>query len=114
MAQGIGTEDARHEATNLLNVLLADSINDVCISIPASILAYEPEHQDRSICEFDGMIIFPNRNNEQVVLLEAKNRKRKKSVGKKDLMKKLDALGIPYSADDIEVNGKDAIYRYSI
>ena len=110
----VGNEDQIHEVEHLCKVLEEDSKNDVCISIPSSILVYNKEEKGKKLCEFDGMIIFPNRVKKQVVFLEAKNRKEKPSLGKNDLSDKLKMLQIPFEKNKIQVIGKDAALYYDI
>lgn len=71
---------------------------------------------DRGIkfCEFDGLIIFPNRKEKQVVFLEVKNRKEHAGVGKTELIKKLKKLEITYEDDMVIQQKKGAKFYYSI
>ena len=110
----IGGEDVIHEVENLCSVLKTDSKNDVCILLPASIVVHKKEEQSKTLCEFDGMIIFPNRSCKQVVFLEAKNTTYKPEYGKNCLKKKLDKLEIDFNLAAIEVRGKDAVLFYDI
>ena len=109
-----GNEDDIHEVENLCNVLKKDLKNDICISLPASIVVYKKEKQGKMLCEFDGMIIFPNRSRRQVVFLEAKNTASKPMYGKNCLIKKLKNLKIDFDPAAIEVCGKDAVLFYDI
>lgn len=109
-----GNEDEVHEAENLCRVLKNDGKNDVCITLPSSILVYNKNEQGKMICEFDGMIIYPNRSCNQIVFLEAKNTKEKPAYGKKCLAKKLRKLKIPFDERTIQINGKDAVLHYDI
>ncbi|WP_458398212.1 hypothetical protein [Anaerotignum sp.] len=110
----VGNKDEIHEADNLCRVLQSDSKNDVCISLPSSILVYNKEEQGKILCEFDGMIIFPNRRCGQLVFLEAKNTKEKPSYGKKCLIKKLRKLKVSFDERNIQIKGKDAVLYYDI
>ena len=109
-----GTEDEKHEVEFLLSLLVSDFINDTSITIPASILVYQKDAVGRELCEFDGMIIHLMRKTEQVVFLEAKNRKEKPTVGKNCLRGKLDKFSIKYEVDDIQIVAYDAYLKYTV
>lgn len=64
--------DKKHEVSFMRDYLKNDHKNDFAIMIPSSIKVTDSETR-AEICEFDGMIIFPNRNDGQIVFLEAKN-----------------------------------------
>lgn len=112
--ENFGNEDQVHEVDNLCHVLGKDLKNDVCISVPASVLVYNKDEEGKQLCEFDGMIIFPNRHSEQIVFLEAKNRKEKVFTSKRDLSDKLRKLHITFNEDDIQINGKDSILYHTL
>lgn len=114
LKNNFGTVDERHEVEFMKKCLQLDSTNDVSICIPASIVVLEKENQERKICEFDGLIIHPNRKNNQIVFLEAKNTDKRESYGKKCLKEKFDKLGLEYNIDDIKIKDKDAMMEYSI
>ena len=114
LASSIGTEDENHEVEFLLDRLVTDSINDTSITIPSSILVYHKEGSGKKLCEFDGMIIYPMRKQEQVLFLEAKNREKKPSEGKKKLKEKLDKFPIHYNYDDIQIVARDAYLKYTV
>ena len=114
LSNAIGTEDEKHEVDFLLSQLVSDSINDTSITIPASILVYEKRREWKKLCEFDGMIIHPMRKRNQLIFLEAKNRKEKPSVGKNCLREKLDKFPIRYEDEDIKVINKDACFKYTV
>ncbi|MBR6824976.1 MAG: hypothetical protein IKM59_00330 [Oscillospiraceae bacterium] len=109
-----GGEDAAHEAEHLCNILDKNEINDVCIALPSSIVVYDHSDIRKSICEFDGMILYPNRKSGQLVFLEAKNRAYKPELGRRELMEKLQLLNISYDSNKIEKSGKDAYFYYDI
>ena len=48
----------------------------VCLSLHCSIVVFGNK-SNLPFCEFDGLLIFPNRKEEQVVFLETKNKKNK-------------------------------------
>lgn len=109
----LGTEDQDHEVENMCNVLKQDSINDVCITLPSSIKVFDKKDRKTTHHEFDGMIIYPNRKEKQIVFLEAKNTKRA-SRAKRDLIRKLNDLHIPFCEEEIRIQGKDAVLFYDI
>ena len=84
----IGNDDENHEVEFLLSQIMNDSTNDTTITIPASILVYQKNAAGRKLSEFDGLIIHPMRKSSQILFLEAKNRDKKPSFGKKCLMEK--------------------------
>ena len=114
LKSSIGNEDENHEVEFLLSQISDDSINDTTITIPASILVYQKDAVGRKLSEFDGIIIHPMRKEQQVIFLEAKNRDRKPSFGKKCLMEKLDNFSFEYVADDVMIVDYDAYWKYSI
>ena len=90
LKSSIGNEDENHEVKFLLSQIINDSINDTTITIPASIIVYQKDAVGRKLSEFDGLIIHPMRKSNQVIFLEAKNRDKKPSFGKKCLIEKFD------------------------
>ena len=114
LKSSIGNEDENHEVKFLLSQIVNDSINDTTITIPASILVYQKDSVGRKLCEFDGLIIHPMRKSNQVIFLEAKNRDKKPSFGKKCLIEKLDKFSFEYVSDNIEIVDCDAFWKYSI
>lgn len=114
LKNSIGNEDENHEVNFLLNQLTDDTVNDTTITIPASILVYQKDAIGRKLSEFDGMIINPMRKINQVIFLEAKNRDKKPSFGKRCLIEKLDKFSLEYISDDITIVDYDAYWKYSI
>lgn len=114
LSTGTGTEDERHEVNFLIECLENDTRNDTTITIPASILVYQKNAPGKKLCEFDGMIIHPNRKSNQVILLEAKNTSNAPSYAKKCLCEKLDKIGYTYNKDNIKIKGYDAYLNLSI
>ena len=110
----IGNEDENHEVNFLLSQLTKDSINDTTITIPASILVYQKDALGRELSEFDGLIIHPMRKSNQVIFLEAKNRDKNPSLGKKCLIDKFNKFSFKYMPDDIEIVDHDAFWKCSI
>lgn len=103
-----------HEVNFLIECLENDTRNDTTITIPASILVYQKNAPGKKLCEFDGMIIHPNRKSNQVILLEAKNTSNAPSYAKKCLCEKLDKIGYTYNKDNIKIKGYDAYLNLSI
>lgn len=68
----------------------------------------------KKLCEFDGMIIHPNRETNQIILLEAKNTSKSPSYAKKCLSEKLDKLNFNYNKDEIITKGFNAMLEISI
>lgn len=114
LKSSIGNEDENHEVEFLLSQIFNDSVNDTTITIPASILVYQKDALGRKLCELDGMIIHPMRKINQVIFLEAKNRDKNPSFGKKCLIEKLKKFSLEYIADDIKIFDCDAYWKYSI
>ena len=72
-------------------------------------------------CEFDGLVIFPNRREKQLLFLEAKNREKKPERGRRDLINRINEIGrneksgVKLEDEDqvIRVN-MDAYFEYTI
>lgn len=111
LKKNIGTDDERHEVEFLIECLKKNNKNDTSIAVPSSILVLE---KNRKLCEFDGMIIYPNRVSNQIVLMESKNRKTKPSLAKNCLIDKLRKLNIPYDEDQIKTENFDAMMELSV
>lgn len=114
LKKNLGTADERHEVAFIINCLVEDSKNDISITIPSSILVLEKDKQVKKLCEFDGMIIHPNRETNQIILLEAKNTSKSPSYAKKCLSEKLDKLNFNYNKDEIITKGFNAMLEISI
>lgn len=110
----IGNQDQNHEVEFLLSQIINDIKNDTTVTIPASILVYQKNAVGRKLCEFDGMIIHPMRNSNQVVFLEAKNKSRQPSTGKNCLKEKFDNFTFEYLDKDIEIIDCDACWKYTL
>ena len=106
-----GTPDERHEAEAMISFLEADELGDITLTVSGSTVVYQ---DGKMLCEFDGIIIYPNREAEQVVLIEAKNTYEKPSYGKKCLIGKLKKLGMSFTSSDVVVSGHDAYLKLSI
>ena len=90
-----------------------NATNETTITIPSSILVYQQDRSDQKLCEFDGMIIFPMRKENQLILLEAKNTK-DSSKAKKQLGEKLKKLEISFDVEDIKQHENDAYMLKSV
>ena len=106
-----GTPDEQHEAEAMISFLESDDLGDITITVSGSTVVYQ---DGKTLCEFDGIIIFPNRDAEQVVLIEAKNTNEKPSYGKNCLTGKLKKLGIAFDPGDVVVFRHDAYLKLSI
>lgn len=109
-----GNADQRHELENIRLILERDKKNDICITIPASILVYNKEQSGKMMVEFDGMIIYPNRKQKPLVFLEAKNTTSKPMYGKNCLKKKLGKLNILFNEQDIQMQENDAFMYFDV
>ena len=109
-----GNENQKHEVEHLIKRLAEDTVNDTSIVIPASIVVYQKEIAGQMLCEFDGMIIHPNRTKNQITFLEAKNHTYKRSDAKNCLVEKFNKLSIAYKDDEITIVGYDAYMVYSV
>ena len=107
-----GSEDEKHEIEAMIAYLQKDPANDTTITVSGSTVVYKKKGEATS--EFDGIIIFPNRDKNQIVLLEAKNMDYRPGYGKSCLNKKLKNLGMTYEYKDIIVFDHDAYYCISV
>lgn len=114
LKNNVGTEDDQHEVEFIVRCLRDDGKNDVCITVPSSIVILEKDNKVRKICEFDGIIIYPNRKENQIILLEAKNTSKSPSYAKKCLFKKLDTLKFDYNEKQIITDRFDSILKFEI
>lgn len=99
LENSIGNGDENHEADLILQFLKEEKISDTSITIPASIVVYKKNAVGQKLSEFDGMIIHPMRDKEQIIFLEAKNTSQNPSFGRKCLKEKLDKYSFLYSPD---------------
>ena len=106
-------EDTNHEMEFVISHLQENPSNEVTIIIPCSTLVLN-KSEGRKLAEFDGIIIYPNRATNQIVLLEAKNTAEKPIYGKKCLEEKLKKLHIEYEKDSIIIDGYDAYFEISL
>lgn len=115
LENSIGNGDENHEADLILQFLKEEKISDTSITIPASIVVYKKNAVGQKLSEFDGMIIHPMRDKEQIIFLEAKNTSQNPSFGRKCLKEKLDKYSFLYSPDSIKkFKDYDAFFKYSI
>ena len=82
------------------------------VMIPASIVWSDKENKSR--CELDGMLLYPNGDDHQLVLLEAKNKKASGAEAKRCLKKSLQTLEIPYADAHIATRDADAWLRLTV
>ena len=109
-----GSSDQRHEVEFLRSILKDDSKNDVGILIPASI-KYDISLADhRSFHELDGLIMYPNRQNDQVVFLEAKNTNSQRTKGKQELEKALQDMGVVFLPEKEKMVRRDTFIKWTV
>ena len=106
------SEDMKHEAEHLIKCMEEDPYGGVTVMIPASIVWSDKEN--KSLCELDGMLLYPNWDDHQLVLLEAKNKKASGAEAKRCLKKSLKTLGIPYADAHIATRDADAWLRLAV
>ena len=106
-----GTYDQTHEVEHLKNCLIDDPNNFTTLFVPGSIIVYDNNYHEQ-ICEFDGLAVFPTKQNDQILFLEAKNvNKRSKAV--KSLCEKFKKLQINCNKQ-ISLKGHDAFVYIDI
>lgn len=108
-----GSEDDKHEVQVIVDRLVNNTVNDVTITVPCSTLVYN-KTDGQKLCEFDGIIIYPNRKEKQVILLEAKNTDKAPSYGRKCMARKLNKLHISHERKDIAIINHDAYYEMNL
>ncbi len=114
-------KDISHETEFMIMRLREDKKRNLSICIPASIEVYEDEKSKSKKCEFDGLVIFLNRREKQLLFLEAKNREKKPERGRRDLINRINEIGkneksgVKLEDEDqvIRVN-MDAYFEYTI
>lgn len=105
--------DEEHEIEAMINYLETDDKNDTGLLVASSTIV-KTEDQKHEIAEFDGIVIYPNRKQEQIVLLEAKNVENKAAGARNQIKKKLNKLGIAYNPETIIRFNKDAYIKMTI
>lgn len=98
------TADQIHEVEFMKIVLSKDTKSDTTLTIPSSIVVYNEKDE---LCEIDGMILYPNRRQQNIVFLEAKNTF-ESARAKPKLLKKLKKLSIQYEDKNVCMNNHDA------
>lgn len=98
------TADQIHEVEFMKIVLSKDTKSDTTLTIPSSIVVYNEKDE---LCEIDGMILYPNRRQQNIVFLEAKNTF-ESAKAKPKLLKKLKKLSIQYEDKNVCMNNHDA------
>lgn len=107
-------EDKKHETETLKRIIVKDNRNDLALLIPSSILVYDKEKKNIKLCEFDGLVIYPNRKNNQLMFIEAKNTKYGLEYARNCLLKKFEKLKKPIGKEDITLEGQDAYIHLSV
>ncbi len=108
---GRGTDDEKHEVNAMIKYLETDKTGDITITVSGSTVVYKDR---KSICEFDGIIIYPNRTEKQVVLIEAKNTRRKPGYGENCLRTKLMSLDLYDAENQMYRIDNDAYYVMTV
>ncbi len=103
--------DIRHEIDFMLSNLRKDTKNDLAIIVCSSIELWDKSNKE---AEFDGLIIYPNRNIGQILFLEAKNTNQRPSYSRTCLIKKFKKTNINYDINNFLVDNKDCSYSYTI
>lgn len=107
-------DDTKHETEALKKIIEVDNKNDLCLLVPSSIVVYEKEQINIELCEFDGIAIYPNREENQVLFIEAKNTKKKQKKADKCLKDKFEKLEIKFESNNIKKVDKDAYIYFTI
>ena len=112
--KGYGNVDQRHEAEFIKEVLTMDGKNDTAMILCGSLLVLDKKNSGKTLHEYDGMIIFPFREKEQIVFLESKNTKDKPGKARKCLKEKLELAPIIYDENNIVTVHHDCYLKYTI
>ena len=80
----------------------------------SSIVVKDNKDYSKKKVEFDGLVLFPNRKEYQVIFVESKNTKEQPVFGKRCLKEKFNKLNIEYIEDDIDVFDMNCKYIYKI
>lgn len=112
LEESIGNIDEEHEVQAIIDRIQTDQKNDTCITVPGSTLVFSSNGQ--KLCEIDGIVIYPQRKDKQIIMLEAKNTDEKPGYGAKCLAKKMKKLGWKYDRKQILVTEHDASYNFSV
>ncbi len=108
------SEDDIHEIEVLRDILTQERRNELCLIICSNILLVSDNTRVKTLAEFDGLVIFPNRHENQIVFVESKNIKRRPSISKNCLIKKFESIGVKFSEENISTFNKDSKYYYTI
>lgn len=106
--------DDIHEVRVLKEILKSDKKNDIGVTVCSSIVVKDNKDYSKKKVEFDGLILFPNRKDAQVIFVESKNTKEQPAFSKKCLMEKLKKLEIKYTEENMEIFGMNCKYKYNI
>ena len=107
-------DDEVHEIEVLKQIMLDEKKNDLGITICSSIVIKNKNDYTTKIAEFDGLIIFPNRKEGQIIFVESKNTKDQPSYSKRCLIEKFKTFNLSYDEDEICLLDMDCMYRYTI
>ncbi|OWZ83222.1 hypothetical protein [Natranaerobius trueperi] len=107
-------QDNIHEIKVIKSILDSDNNNDLGLTVCSSIVVKDQKDLTRKKAEFDGLILYPNRNEEQIIFVESKNTNRQPSQSKNCLKEKFITLAIPYVEEYIVSQGMNSIYKYSV
>lgn len=113
-------DDLDHELCLVRDYLALDNMNDTAIVIGGSIVVMKDKERDNieknqvELNEYDGLVIYPYRKENQVVFFEAKNKKNRDKSAKGCLIEKLNNVHILYDEGDIKTVNKDCYYEYTI
>lgn len=101
---------------NFVLIILGKSTSGInpYVNLLCGLILVRQDSPGEKLCEFDGMIIHPNRKSSQVILMEAKNTSTTPSYAKKCLCEKLDQIGYLYNKDSIEIKDYDAYLSLSV
>ena len=111
--KGKGNDDSRYEIEVLKMLLQKEDKNDVSVIIAGSIVVYPKILNGEKSHEYDGLILFPNRDTEQIIFVESKNRKQS-GKAKRCLQAKLDDAKINYPKNGFGTLANNSYIKVSI
>ena len=106
----MGTPDQRYEVEHLKYCLMQNQTNNMALLIPSSIVVYNSQKPDQMLCEFDGLVIYPTKKEEQILFLESKNTN-ERGKAKKCLCRKFKRLNLSCDMNQIQSH-KQNVYTY--
>ncbi len=113
LASKYGNRDSRHEVEFIQTVLKLENTNDVCLMVCGSIVVYQKDCSGKKLNEYDGLIVFPNRTQDQIIFVEAKNTK-ESAQAITCLKSKLKHTPIICIPENIQKIGNDCYLKISI